>query len=410
MQVVVIGGGPAGMMAAGIAAEAGAKVCLVDKNKQLGKKLRITGKGRCNLTNACEHEALIASVVDNPRFLHSAFRLFSNTDLMAFIEGLGLPLKTERGGRVFPVCDSAPKVANALSDWLREKGVRIVHKKADRLLFRDGKIQGVLFGEKAVSADAVVLATGGASYPQTGSTGEGFLMAKKAGHTVVLPKPSLVPLVTKERYNLMGLSLKNIEFSVYKDEKCVYKEFGEMLFTHDGISGPVVLSASAHMRAAFPFAAYIDLKPALSAEMLDKRLLRDFESYAKKDFLHALDDLLPKRLIDTVIAISGIPPHKKTGLVSKEERSRLGTLLKRFPLTVTAFRPLREAIVTAGGVHTAEINPKTMESKIVEGLYFAGEIIDVDAYTGGFNLQIAFSTGFAAGTAIGKKEELERGE
>ena len=410
MQVLVIGGGPAGMMAAGIAREAGAKVCLVDKNKQLGKKLRITGKGRCNLTNACGHEELIESVIDNPRFLHSAFRLFSNMDLMAFVEGLGLPLKTERGGRVFPQCDSAPKVANALSDWICEKGVRVVQKKADRLLIRDGKIQGVLFGDTAVRADAVVLATGGASYPQTGSTGEGFLMAKKAGHTVILPKPSLVPLVTKERYDLMGLSLKNIEFSVYKDEKCVYKEFGEMLFTHDGISGPVVLSASAHMRAEFPYKAYIDLKPALSAEMLDRRLLRDFEAYAKKDFLHALDDLLPKRLIDTIIAISGIPPHKKTGLISKEERSRLGMLLKRFPLTALAFRPLREAIVTAGGVNTSEINPKTMESKIVEGLYFAGEIIDVDAYTGGFNLQIAFSTGFAAGTAIGKKEEMERGE
>ncbi len=410
MQVIVIGGGPAGMMAAGIAAEHGAKVCLVDKNKQLGRKLRITGKGRCNLTNACSHEELIACTVENPRFLHSAFRGFSNTDLMEFVENLGVPLKTERGGRVFPKSDSAPDVVAAFTRWIRGRGIRVVQTKADRLIIKEGKICGVLFGEKGIRADAVVLATGGASYPQTGSEGDGFMMAQKAGHTVIPPKPSLVPLVTEERFDLAGLSLRNIAFSVYLEEKCVFNEFGEMLFTHDGVSGPVVLSASAHMRKSGKYKAFIDLKPALSEEMLDKRLLRDFEKYSRKDFLHALDDLLPKRLIDTVINLSGIDPHKKTGLLSKEERKKVGTLLKRFPLTVKGFRPIAEAIVTAGGVSTAEINPKTMESKIVEGLYFAGEIIDVDAYTGGFNLQIAFSTGFAAGTAIGKKEAKSGGE
>jgi len=404
LQVIVIGGGPAGMMAAGIAAEHGAKVCLVDKNKHLGRKLRITGKGRCNLTNACTHEELIACTVENPRFLHSAFRGFSNTDLMAFVENLGVPLKTERGGRVFPKSDRATDIVDAFSRWVREKGIRIVQTKADRLIISEGKIRGVLFGEKGIRADAVVLATGGASYPQTGSEGDGYLIAQKAGHTIVAPKPSLVPLVTKERYGLMGLSLRNIELSVFLEDKCVFKDFGEMLFTHDGVSGPLVLSASAHMRKNGNYKAYIDLKPALDSETLDKRLVRDFEKYSKKDFLHALDDLLPKRMIETVISLSGIEPHKKTGLLSKEERKRIGSLLKKFPLTITGFRPIAEAIVTAGGVSTAEINPKTMESKIVEGLYFAGEIIDVDAYTGGFNLQIAFSTGFAAGTAIGKKE------
>lgn len=404
MQVIVIGGGPAGMMAAGIAAEHGASVCLVEKNKHLGRKLRITGKGRCNLTNACTHEELIECTVENPRFMHSAFRGFSNTDLMHFIENLGVPLKTERGGRVFPKSDNAQDVVGALTKWIQNKGIRVVQTNADRLIIGDGKIRGVLFGEKGIRADMVVLATGGASYPQTGSTGDGYFMAKKAGHTIVPPKPSLVPLIIKERYDLSGLSLKNIEFSVFLEDKCVYKEFGEMLFTHDGVSGPVVLSASAHMRKPGRYKAYIDLKPALSEEVLDKRLLRDFEKYARKDFLHALDDLLPKRLIDTVISLSGIEPHKKTGLLLKEERKRIVDLLKHFPLTVTGFRPIAEAIVTAGGVSTSEINPKTMESKIVEGLYFAGEIIDVDAYTGGFNLQIAFSTGYAAGTAIGKKE------
>ncbi len=403
MQVIIIGGGPAGMMAAGIAAEAGASVYLVDKNERLGRKLGITGKGRCNLTNHCTHEELIENTVVNGRFLHSAFRGFSNIDLMNFMENAGVSLKTERGNRVFPQSDKAADVTEALRRWLRQTGVRTVQKKADRLVVRDGKIAGVMFGEKGIRADCVVLATGGASYPQTGSTGDGYAMAEKIGHTVVPLKASLVPLVCKERFDLAGLSLKNITFSVYDGEACVYQEFGEMLFTHDGVSGPVVLSASAHMRKKGAYTAAIDLKPALSYEMLDKRLVRDFEKYARKDFLHALDDLLPRRLIDTVIERSGIPPHKKTGLITKAERQTLLELLKNFTLTITGFRPIAEAIVTSGGVSTGEINPKTMESKLVSGLYFAGEIIDVDAYTGGFNLQIAFSTGHAAGRAIGER-------
>ncbi|MBE7024830.1 MAG: NAD(P)/FAD-dependent oxidoreductase [Ruminococcaceae bacterium] len=410
MQVLVIGGGPAGIMAAGMAAEAGAKVYLVEKNDRPGRKLRITGKGRCNLTNNCTHEELIENTVVNGRFLHSAFRAFSNLDLMEFMEKLGVPLKTERGGRVFPESDKATDVVDALMRWLREKGVRIVKLKADSLIVREGKLCGVRFGDKGIRADAVVLATGGMSYPQTGSTGDGYKMAKDLGHTVVSARASLVPLVCEERFDLAGLSLKNITLSVCTEKGCVYEEFGEMLFTHDGISGPVVLSASAHMREPGPYKVAIDLKPALSREVLDKRLLRDFEKYARKDFLHALDDLLPKRLIDTVITRTGIPPHKKTGLITKAERAVILETLKHFTLTVTGFRPIAEAIVTSGGISVGEINPKTMESKKIPGLYFAGEIIDVDAYTGGFNLQIAFSTGASAGRAIGERVLLNEWE
>ncbi|MBQ7032566.1 MAG: NAD(P)/FAD-dependent oxidoreductase [Clostridia bacterium] len=410
MQVLVIGGGPAGMMAAGMAAEAGANVCLVEKNDRPGRKLRITGKGRCNLTNNCSHEELIENTVVNGRFLHSAFRGFSNYDLMDFMESQGVALKTERGNRVFPQSDKAADVADALTKWLRRLGVHIVQKKADRLVVKDGRIRGVVFGEKGIAADFVVLATGGVSYPQTGSTGDGFTMAEAVGHTVLPPKPSLVPLVCRERYDLAGLSLKNVTLTVYKGETCVYSEFGEMLFTHDGISGPIVLSASAHMQKKGEYRASIDLKPALDAETLDRRLVRDFEKYARKDFVHSLDDLLPRRLIDTVIARTGIPPHKKTGLITKAERSALLDILKNFTLTVTGFRPIAEAIVTSGGICTGEIHPKTMESKKISGLYFAGEMIDVDAYTGGFNLQIAFSTGAAAGRAIGERMKCNEGE
>ncbi len=323
------------------------------------------------------------------------------------MEERGVKLKTERGNRVFPESDDARDIISALKKWILEKGVKIVEAKADRLLIKDGRVRGVYFGSKCIAADCVVLATGGVSYPQTGSTGDGYAMAQKAGHRVIEPKPSLVPLVCEEKYDLAGLSLKNIELSVFAGEKLVFKEFGEMLFTHDGISGPLVLSASAHMREKTAYTVSIDLKPALSDEMLDKRLLRDFEKYAKKDFLHALDDLLPKRLIDTVIEKTGLSPRKKTGLLTKEERHAVLDALKRFTMHVTGFRPIAEAIVTSGGVKTAEIDPKTMESKLCKGLYFAGEIIDVDAYTGGFNLQIAFSTGYAAGTAIGRMEALK---
>ncbi len=408
MQVIVIGGGPAGMIAAGMAAENGATVYLAEQNDKLGKKLRITGKGRCNLTNACSREEMFSNVIRNPRFLYSAFRNFSNTDLMDFIEGLGVPLKTERGGRVFPQSDKAADIISALGRWVRQKGVRIVQAKADALIVRNGKICGVYFGEKGIRADAVILATGGMTYPQTGSRGDGYRFAKEVGHTIIPPRASLVPLVCAERYNLAGLSLKSIVFSVFKEDQCVYQEFGEMLFTHDGVSGPCVLSASAHMEETGNYHAEIDLKPALTDEVLDKRLLRDFEKYAKKDFIHALDDLLPKRLIETVIEKTGIDPRKKAGTLTKEERRQVLNVCKHFKLTITGFRPIAEGIITAGGVKTDEINPKTMESKIVSGLYFAGEIIDVDAYTGGFNLQIAFSTAFLA--ARGASEYIKETE
>ena len=301
MQVIVIGGGPAGMMAAGVAAEAGAQVCLVEKNKQLGRKLRITGKGRCNLTNSCTHDDLIANTVVNGRFLHSVFRGFSNIDLISFIESIGVPLKIERGGRVFPQSDRAVDIVAVLGNWMHRNGVHVVHEKADELLIQNGKIRGVRFGDKTIAADCVVIATGGVSYPQTGSTGDGYVIAKKAGHSIAKPRPSLVPLICKEKYDLAGLSLKNVQLSVFLGKKCIYTEFGEMMFTHDGISGPIVLSASAHMREEGDYKAIIDLKPALSWDMLDKRLVRDFEKYSKKDFLHALDDLLPKRLINTIV-------------------------------------------------------------------------------------------------------------
>ncbi len=409
MQILVIGGGPAGMMAAGRAAEAGATVCLVDKNEKLGVKLRITGKGRCNLTNACTHDEMLDNIVVNPRFMHSALRGFSNQALMSFTEKLGVPLKVERGNRVFPQSDDARHVVEAYRKWLKRVGVRVVTARADKLLVSDGKIYGVQFGQKQIRADAVVLATGGVSYPQTGSTGDGYKMAQMVGHTVVQPKPSLVPLVIKEKYDLAGLSLKNIGFSILKNNKTIYTDFGEMLFTHDGISGPVVLSGSAHMRGEGAYCAQIDLKPALCDEMMDKRLLRDFEKYAKKDFVHALDDLLPKRLINVVVEKTGIPPQKKAGLLTREQRRGVAEVLKAFSVEIIGFRPIREAIITSGGIKTDEINPKTMESKLVNGLYFAGEIIDVDAYTGGFNLQIAFSTGHAAGRAIGERMATEYG-
>ncbi|MDD6307944.1 MAG: NAD(P)/FAD-dependent oxidoreductase [Clostridia bacterium] len=403
MQILVIGGGPAGMLAAGMAAQAGGTVCLAEKNEKTGMKLRITGKGRCNLTNACSHEDLLQNVVHNPQFLQSAFRGFSTEDVMRFMEAQGVPLKVERGNRVFPVSDRAEDVVKALRKWLDRSGVRVVKATAGRLIVRDGVLRGVQFGAKKVAADAVVLATGGMSYPQTGSTGDGYRMAAEVGHTIVTPRPSLVPLVCKERYNLAGLSLKNIGFSIQKDGKTIYTDFGEMLFTHDGVSGPVVLSASAHMQEEGKYRLSIDLKPALTEDMMDKRLLRDFEKYAKKDFVHALDDLLPKRLIETVVSKTGISPHKKAGSITRAERQAVSAVIKGFAMQVEGFRPIREAIVTAGGIETKEINPKTMESKLIRGLYFAGEIIDVDAYTGGFNLQIAFATGFAAGTAIGRR-------
>lgn len=407
MNVLIIGGGPAGMMAAGTAAENGHRVTLIEKNDRLGKKLRITGKGRCNLTNACPEEELIMNVVKNGRFLYSAFHSFSNASLMTFFEELGVPLKVERGNRVFPESDKASDIVDTLKKYIDFAGVKVLRGEVEKILAKDGKVCGAtLKSKRIIPCDAVILATGGKSYPVTGSTGDGFKMALALGHTVTALTPSLVPLECAEKYDLMGLSLKNIGFKIAKGEKVLYEDFGEMIFTHFGISGPVVLSASAHIKDFENCFGIIDLKPALSVEELDRRLIRDFEKYAKKDFINALDDLLPKRLITPLVKLSGIFEHKKAGEISKPERLSLGKLLKNFTLTVTGFRPIEEAIITSGGISTNEINPKTMESKIIENLYFAGEIIDVNAYTGGFNLQIAFSTGHSAAMGLGKGNKV----
>ena len=401
-KVIIIGGGPSGMMAAYEAAKSGAKVALFEKNDRLGKKLAITGKGRCNLTNACEVEELIQNVPQNASFLYSAFYTFTNDDTRSFFETLGVPLKVERGGRVFPVSDKADDIVYALNNAIREAGVKVVHTAVKEVLVRDGVAIGVETADgKKYAADRVVVATGGMSYPQTGSTGDGYRFAKDAGHTVTEIRPSLVPLVTKEHYDLTGLSLKNTAIKVYQGKKCIYEDFGEMLFTHYGVSGPMILSASAHLREEGEYQLSIDLKPALSEKELDARILRDFEKVSRKHFSHALDDLLPRKMIPVIIERSGIDPQKEVNSVTKEERARLRSLLKDFALTVTGKRPIAEAIITSGGVNVKEIDPGTMESKLCKGLYFAGEVIDCDAYTGGFNLQIAFSTGYIAGKNAG---------
>ncbi len=401
MNIAIIGGGAAGMMAAASAAICKNNVFLIEKNNKFGKKLRITGKGRCNITNSCPPDELIKNVPTNGRFLYSAFNTFSNNDLISFVEKMGVKTKIERGNRVFPESDSANEVADAFVSFLKKHNVTFVKASAKEINTENGKVTGVLLDTgKILSAEAVILATGGVSYTVTGSTGEGHIMAEKLGHTVTELKPSLVPIECEEKWvqTLQGLSLKNVTLKVLNQNgKEIYSDFGEMLFTHFGISGPIVLSASSHMKDAEGHTIHIDLKPALSLEELDKRLIRDFEKYSKKDFVNSLDDLFPKKLIDVMVELSGIDPHKKTGEIGKSERKNFASLIKNLTLTASSFRPINEAIITSGGIKVSEINPKTMESKIVSGLYFAGEIIDVDAYTGGFNLQIAFSTGFVAG-------------
>lgn len=416
VDVLVVGGGAAGLLAAGTAAMYGAKTMIIEKNEKLGKKLYITGKGRCNVTNAAPLSDFIANTPTNGRFLYSAFSSFSNNDLVSLLARYGVETKTERGGRVFPVSDKSSDVISALSRYALEGGTKQIRGRVKGLLFaEDGdvtngtggsenrpKICGVLLEDgRKIYARRVILATGGVSYPQTGSTGDGYRLAEESGHRVIPPRPSLVPLVTKERWvsELMGLSLRNAAIRVTNEKgKEIYRDFGEMLFTHYGVSGPMILSASARMKDFIrPYRLEIDCKPALADDALDKRILRDFTTAANKDFINSLDALLPKKLIPVVIRLSEIPPHKKIHDVTREERVRLVRLLKALPLTVTGTRPVAEAIVTSGGVDTKEINPKTMESKLVPGLYFAGELIDVDAVTGGFNLQIAFSTGYLAG-------------
>ena len=402
-EVIVIGGGAAGMMAAGTAAQQGAKVTLLEKNDRLGKKLYITGKGRCNVTNNCSPEDVRRNVPTNPRFLFSALDAFSPADAMAFFETLGCELKTERGNRVFPVSDKSASVIDALRRFLRQSGVQVVQAEADHLLLHDGAVVGVKTADRREYRGKVIVATGGCSYPLTGSTGDGYRLAQSAGHTVIEPVGSLVPLVEKghDCAAMQGLALKNVNVKMTNSKKkVVFEEFGELLFTHFGLSGPVILSASAHMgRKEEQYTVTIDLKPALDEQALDARILRDFEKFCNRDFANALDELLPKSMIPVVIRRSGIAPDTKVNSVTKQQRRALLETIKHFTVDIACKAPVEEAIITSGGVKVSEVDPKTMGSKLVSGLYFAGEILDVDAYTGGFNLQIAWATGRAAGLA-----------
>ncbi len=411
-DVIVVGAGPAGMMAAATAAQYGRRVLLLEHKDRPGRKLSITGKGRCNLTNHTGMEQIIAAFPRGGRFLFSAVSRFSPEDVMALFERLGVALKTERGNRVFPQSDRASDVVRALTQYVKDSGAVLLNRAhVHKLLLQNGQAQGVLCrteqGEETFLAPRILLAGGGLSYPATGSDGSCYTLAKQAGHTLTPPVASLVPIVTKEDWpkQAQGLSLKNVALTVTDNQtgKRVFAKQGEMLFTHFGVSGPLVLSASVWMRPMEEgrYALSIDLKPALTPQQLDARLVRDFSDQPNRDFCNALDGLLPKKLIDPVVALSGIPPHEKVNAVTKAQRQRLGELLKALPLTAQKFRPIAEAIVTGGGVALSEVSPKTMESKLVKGLYFAGEILDVDGYTGGFHLQMAFSTGYAAGEAMG---------
>jgi len=400
-KVVVIGGGPAGLIAAAVAAQNGASVLLFDKNKLLGRKLRITGKGRCNITNSADISDFISCVRTNPQFMYSAFYAFTNNDAIRLFNSLGVETKEERGGRIFPVSDSARDVAEALIRYARQNGVNFVTEKISGIETKNNVVCGVVTSHgKHYEADRVIVATGGKSYPLTGSTGDGYIIAKMLGHSVVTPKPSLVPLTVSENYvtELEGLSLRNIEIKIYNGgKKPAYTDFGEMVFTNNGVSGPVILSASANIKKYDSCTLYIDLKPALDEKQLDKRIQRDFEENINKNFCNALDKLLPKKLIPVIIKLSGIQPDTKVHQINKQQRAELVNLVKGMKFTLTGTGPIEEAIITSGGINVKEINPSTMESKLIKGLYFAGEVIDVDAYTGGYNLQIAYSTGFLAG-------------
>lgn len=403
---IVIGAGAAGMMCAITAAEMGKKVLLIEKNKVFGKKLRITGKGRCNVTNDCDADTFFANVVHHPAFLRSAYASFSCYDTMAFFERLGVPLKTERGGRVFPVSDRASDIVQALTDRLQQLDVSVVHAEAESICVTDGRISGVrLKTGEVLSASRVVLACGGASYPATGSDGTGYRIAADCGHTIVPLTPSLVPVELEPVEvcrQLQGLSLRNVAIRLVRNGNAVYRDFGEMLFTHFGVSGPIILSASTVAQSGDILE--IDLKPALDFEQLDKRVCQDFAHYSNKNLSNALGDLLPSKLIPVMIETSGLSAYQKVHDITKAQRQTFVRLLKNFFFTVKGLRPIEEAIVTAGGVDVRQVNPKDMQSKLVTGLYFAGEILDVDAYTGGFNLQIAFSTGYKAGLSVAALE------
>ena len=402
-KVAVIGGGAAGMMAAIHAAYMGAEVTLYEKNDRLGKKLRITGKGRCNVTNDCATEEFLQNVPTNPRFLYTALNRFSTADTVDFFEGCGVPLKVERGKRVFPVSDKASDIVKAMIQRMNECGVRIVTDKITDVEIIDGEVRALIAGNEKYFTDAVIVCTGGKSYSMTGSDGDGYRFARKAGHTVTELKPSLVPIVCEGKLapRMQGLSLKNVSMKIVRRDsgKCVYEDFGEMMFTHFGITGPMVLSASAHLPdiSGKIYEAHIDLKPALDEAALDARIRSDFQKYNNKDFINSLGDLLPLKMIEPVVELSGIDPRKKVNSITREERRALLETIKCIKLSLLGFRPIEEAIITKGGVAVNEISPKTMESKLVRGLYFAGEVLDLDAYTGGFNLQIAFSTAVLAG-------------
>ena len=406
-SVFVVGGGAAGMMAAITAAENGAQVTLLERNDRLGKKLYITGKGRCNVTNDCAPEDFFPNVPRNPRFLYSAIYAFPPREVMAWFEARGCALKTERGNRVFPQSDKSASVIDALRAELRRLGVRVLQERALDIVTQDGAVCGIETDGGFHKTERVILATGGCSYPQTGSTGDGYRMLEKLGHTIVPPVGSLVPLVEKgyDCKQMQGLALKNVALRLVNQKgKTVFEEFGELLFTHFGLSGPVVLSASAHMNEKVAYTVLLDLKPALDEQKLDLRLLRDFEKFQNRDFENALVELLPKSMIPVIVRRSGIPAEEKVHSITREQRRALLELMKRFPVEIACKAPVEEAIVTSGGVKVSEIEPGTMQSKRVRGLYAAGELLDVDAYTGGFNLQIAWATGRAAGLAAACEE------
>jgi predicted Rossmann fold flavoprotein len=401
--VAVIGGGAAGLMAAYSAARYGARVTLFERNDRCGRKLAITGKGRCNVTNDCSVEELLQNVPTNPRFLYSALGRFDTSDTKAFFEERGVALKVERGRRVFPVSDRAEDIVRALVGACKEIGVNICYERVTSLRIENGELLGLNTEKNSYDADAVIICTGGKSYPRTGSDGDGYALARSAGHTVTPLLPSLVPICSESKLcpSLQGLSLKNVSLSVVRkqDGKEVYSDFGEMMFTHFGLTGPMILSASAHIPdiAEGKYEARINLKPALDEKTLDARIVSDFSKYSNKDFLNALGDLLPQKLIPVIVSLSGIDARKKVNSITKEERRALCEVIRCLRIPLSRFRPINEAIITKGGVSVKEINPKTMESKLCRGLYFAGEVIDVDAYTGGYNLQIAFSTAVLAG-------------
>lgn len=406
-SIFVVGGGAAGMMAAITAAENGAQVTLLERNDRLGKKLYITGKGRCNVTNDCAPEDFFQNVPRNPRFLYSAIYAFPPREVMAWFEARGCALKTERGNRVFPQSDKSASVIDALRAELRRLGVRVLQERALDIVTQDGAVCGIETDGGFHKTERVILATGGCSYPQTGSTGDGYRMLEKLGHTIVPPVGSLVPLVEKgyDCKQMQGLALKNVTLRLVNQKgKTVFEEFGELLFTHFGLSGPVVLSASAHMNEKDSYTVLLDLKPALDEQKLDLRLLRDFEKFQNRDFENALVELLPRSMIPVIVRRSGIPAEEKVHSITREQRRALLELMKRFPVEIACKAPVEEAIVTSGGVKVSEIEPGTMQSKRVHGLYAAGELLDVDAYTGGFNLQIAWATGRAAGLAAACEE------